>query len=452
MSSEAIKFAQQNHQLFLTELKEFLKIPSISILDEYASDIDVAADWLIQKLTDMNLPMVKKISTERHPIVYAQNLSAGDNKPTILFYGHYDVQVPDPLSAWDSEPFTPTIRNNNLYARGASDNKGDISTFLAALESIQAVGELSINIKILLEGEEEIASPSLNTFIPENKKLLQADFCLNLDSGMSDYDLPSITYGLRGGIRLDMKLSGPAKSIHSGMFGGVIENPIHVLSRLIADMLDKNGLVTMPNFYDDVRPMSDDEKELSKLNPQDEAFFLKESGAPAIWGDENFSPYERTVLRPTFDVLMVQGGERKNAITATANAFISFRLVPDQDADKIFQQFEAYVQSKLPDTMTLELKMVSASPPSIQDFDTPQIETMKKALHETWGVSPIIERSGGGVSVVSLLQKHLGMPTVLTGITLPDDNLHGPNEKIHIPTWKKGIESVIRFITLLGNA
>lgn len=433
-------------------MEELLKIPSISILDEYAKDIGAAADWLIQKLTDMNLLLVKKISTERHPIVYAENLSAGQNKPTILFYGHYDVQVPDPLNAWESEPFVPTIRNNNLYARGASDNKGDISTFLAALESIKAVGELPINIKILLEGEEEIGSKSLRTFIPENQELLKADFCLNLDSGMSDYDLPSITYGLRGGIYVGLKLTGPAKSLHSGMFGGVIENPIHVLSRFIADMLDKNGLVTMPYFYDDVRIMSDEEKELSKLNPKDEAFFLKESGAPAIWGDKNFSPYERTVLRPTFDVLMVQGGERKSAITSTANALISFRLVPDQDPKKIYQQFEAYIQSKLPKTMTLEMNLLGADPAFIQDVDTPQIEIMKRTLHETWGVTPIIERSGGGIPVVCLLQRHLGMPTVLTGITLPDDNLHGPNEKIHIPTWKKGIESVIRFITLLGNA
>lgn len=451
MLQDALTYAQNHLDDYLSELIELLSYPSISFDDDFIPDINNAADWVVNKLNSYNLSNIQKIETDYHPIVFAENLLAGKDKLTVLFYGHYDVQAPEPLNDWESDPFTATIKNDSLVARGTSDNKGDISTFLAALSAIDATGKYPVNIKILIEGGEEIGSPSLKKFIPDNKELLKADFCLNLDGGMADYGVPAITYGLRGGMRIDIKITGSDKALHSGLFGGVIQNPIHVLSKLIAGMHDEHGVITIPHFYDNVRKMSKEEKTLSATNPKDENFFLKESGAPKIWGDNNFSPYERSVLRPTFDVLMIEGGERKNAITSTASTFVSFRLVPDQNSNVIFQLFEDYLKSNLPDTMKIEIKLVSASPPSIQNFDTPQINLMIEALTKTWGVPPVIKRSGGGITVVSLLLEHLKMGTVLTGITLPDDNIHGPNEKIDIPTWKKGIESVIRFLYLLGN-
>lgn len=451
MLKPSLEYAKNNKESFITEMKYFLSIPSISTNKENKADMQVAADWLKEQLAEAGMPRVEIISTERHPIVYAENLEAGGESLTVLIYGHYDVQRPDPLDDWDTNPFDPIIKEENLYARGAADNKGDICTAIAALKSIHNHGSLPINIKVLFEGEEEVGSGSVKKFIPQNGDLLAADFCLNLDSGLADYDKPAITYGLRGGVVFKLQVFGPKQALHSGIYGGLVQNPINVLSALIAKIHDEDGRITLPRFYDSVKPISAQEKEILNSEPVDEAKLIKEYDIPALWGDPDFTPIERVSVRPTCDVLKFRAGENKTAISASASASISFRMVADQDGEEIHQQFREFLDEHTPPTVTYQLDLLGGNVGSTMELDTPFIQAMRKAIESVWDKPAVLMRSGGSIPIVSMLQKDLGLDTVLTGITLPDANLHGPNEKIHLPTWEKGIQTLIHFFYLLAE-
>ena len=450
--SDAIKFLEENHERFKDELIELLRTPSISIDPEHKADMNKAAEWIANKFRSMGVNNVEILPTSGHSVVYGDWFNGSDSTPTILVYGHYDVQSAEPLEDWSSQPFEPDIRNHNLYARGASDMKGQFLAAVNAVEAIMKTESLPVNIKFLIEGEEEIGSKHLNEFLVEHREKLFSDFSLNTDAGgMPDADTPSICYSLRGGASFTLDLFGPAQDLHSGKYGGVVQNPIHVLSKLIADLHDENGHVTLPGFYDKVRALGDDERaELAKL-PIGEDFLLHESGAPALWGESEFTPAERIGARPTMEVVHFKAGQPKSAIPAKAHARFSFRLVPDQDPDEVHQQFRGYLENNLPPTVRWDLQFIIGNPAVITDHKSAEVTAMKDALRTVFGKEPIIQRSGGGIGAVLMMKNSLGIDSVLTGFSLHDDNFHGPNEKLHLPTWRKGMKAIVHFLYKIAD-
>jgi acetylornithine deacetylase/succinyl-diaminopimelate desuccinylase-like protein len=450
--SSALKYLEENYNRFQNELIEFLSIPSISHDPAHKADMDKAATWLADKLRSMDMNNVEILPTAGHSIVYGEWLHGGDSAPTVLIYGHYDVQSPEPLEDWKSQPFEPDIRNDNLYARGASDMKGQTLATVNAVEAIIKTESLPINIKFLIEGEEEIGSKHLNEFLVAHREKLKCDFSLNTDAGgMPDADTPSICYSLRGGASFILEISGPSQDLHSGEYGGVIQNPIHVLSKLIADLHDEHGHITLPNFYDKVRKIDAEEHaELAKL-PFDDEFLLRHSGAPALWGEPEFIPAERIGARPTAEVVMFTAGQPKSAIPAKASARFAFRLVPDQDPNEVYQQFKQYLEMYAPSTVKWELELVGGGPGIITDRHSSEVIAMNAALQTAFGKAPIFQRVGGGIGAVLMFKKTLGIDSVLTGFSLYDDNFHGPNEKLHLPTWKKGMSALVHFFHNLAE-
>ncbi len=445
----ALDYAREHGERFLAELKEFVAIPSISTADEHRKDIRRAAEWLADRLRDLGMQNVQVMPTERHPVVYAEYLGAGE-APTVLIYGHYDVQPVDPLDLWESPPFEPTRRGENLYARGASDMKGQVMAVLKAVEAMVRGGSgLPVNVRFMIEGEEEIGSPSLAAFLEANRDLLKSDFCLNPDAGMIGLDMPTITYALRGLAYFEIWVYGPDHDLHSGTYGGVVHNPAQALAELIAGMHDADGRITLPGFYEKVRPLSEDEhKALSRL-PMDEAYYLEQTGAPALWGEPEYLPVERVGARPTLEVNGLLSGftgeGAKTVLPAKAMAKISMRLVPDQTPEEVHQQLLHYLEQNAPKDIRWEVKAMHGAVPAITRLDTPAVRALRDALEAVWEKETMFARIGGTIPVVADLQNVLGIESVLTGFGLPDDNLHAPNEKIHLPTWYKGIQALIHF-------
>jgi len=453
--SPALKYLEENHARFQTELIELIRIPSISHDPAHKTDMDKAAVWLADKLRSMGVNNVEILPTAGHSVVYGEWLAArGDESaPTVLIYGHYDVQSAEPLADWKSQPFEPDIRSENLYARGASDMKGQTLASVNAVEAIIKTENLPINIKFLIEGEEEIGSKHLNEFLVQHREKLACDFSLNTDAGgMPDADTPSICYSLRGGAGFILQIFGPSQDIHSGEYGGVIQNPIHVLSKLIADLHDEHGHVTLPGFYDKVQKLDDEERaELARL-PFNEEFLLRHSGAPALWGEPEYTPVERIGARPTMEVVLFEAGQPKSAIPAKATARFSFRLVPDQDPNEVHQQFRRHLEAHVPRTVKWDLQFVIGNPAVITNRKSREVLAMKKALETVFGKPPIFQRSGGGIGAVLMFKQTLGIDSVLTGFSLFDDNFHGPNEKLHLPTWKKGMQALVHFFHHLAES
>ena len=451
--SPALIYLEENHERFQNELIELLRIPSISHDPAHKADMHKAAQWLADKLRFMGINNVEILPTAGHSVVYGEWLNGGDSAPTVLIYGHYDVQSPEPLEDWKSQPFEPDIRNDNLYARGSSDMKGQTLAAVNAVEAILITENLPLNIKFLIEGEEEIGSKHLNEFLVIHRKKLACDFSLNTDAGgMPDAETPSICYALRGGASFILNIFGPSQDLHSGEYGGVIQNPIHVLSKLIADLHDEHGHVTLPGFYDKVRQIDAEEHaELARL-PFDDAFLLKHSGAPALWGEPEFIPAERIGARPTMEVVLFEAGQPKSAIPARASARFAFRLVPDQDPAEVHQQFRQYLGVHAPSTVKWELEFRGGGHGIITNRETPEVVAMKDALRTAFGRDPIFQRVGGGIGAVLMFKQTLRIDSVLTGFSLYDDNFHGPNEKLHLPTWKKGMMALVHFFHNLGGS
>jgi acetylornithine deacetylase/succinyl-diaminopimelate desuccinylase-like protein len=450
----ALAYAQENQHRFLEELMDFVKIPSISTDPLAKVDILRAAEWLVKKLHELGAKNVQIMPTLKHPVVYGEILEAGPGRPTVLVYGHYDVQPPEPLELWESPPFEPQCRGDYLYGRGASDMKGQIMTCLNAIQALEHTGGLGVNLKFLLEGEEEIGSPDLEQFIQNNRALLACDLAINPDTGMLGVEMPTITYGLRGLAYFEIRMSGPSQDLHSGLFGGTVHNPAQVLCELIAGMHDAQGRITLPGFYDRVRPLEAEERaEMARL-PMDEAFYLQQTGASQLYGEAGYTPNERVTGRPTLEVngfLSGYTGEGvKTVLPSKAMAKISTRLVPDQDPAEVRQQLQRYLETHAPPTVHWELIQHSGSPASIVDLHIPAVQALSRALEETWGKRPVYRREGGSVPVVSYLNQFIGVPSVLTGFGLPDDNLHAPNEKLHLPTFFHGLEAMTRYLFILG--
>ncbi len=449
MTDEAIKYFDTHYDQLLSEMTDFISIPSVSTDPDRKDDVLAAAKFIARKLEVIGMEHVQLFPTKRHPIVYADHLHAGSHQPTVLIYGHYDVQPEDPIELWNTPPFEPTIIGDNLYARGASDMKGQIFACAAAIQSIKQTGNLPVNIKFILEGEEEIGSPNLVDFLKDHKDLLRSDFALNTDAGMPRKDLPTITYGLRGLSYFEIRVYGPDHDLHSGSYGGVIHNPAQVLAELITKMHDADGKVTLPGFYDLVAPLSVEERTALSRYQVDDEEYCRQTGAPALWGEKGFSPLERIGSRPTLEVNGIVSGfigvGSKTIIPSKAMAKISTRLVPNQKPELVYEQLVSFMQKNAPDTVRWEVDELSTGSPSLSDITMPASKALHKAFIDTWGVEPAYKREGGSVPVVADMQQILGIDSVLTGFGLPDDRIHSPNEKLDLPTWHKGIHSLIRF-------
>jgi len=446
--TQALEFAQSNRGYYLSELKEYLAIPSVSTLPAHKPDIQRAAEWLSRQMSSIGLQNVEVLPTAGHPVVYGEWLGA-PGKPTVLVYGHYDVQPVDPLNEWVSPPFEPTIRGDNIHARGAADMKGNTHAFLKALEALGKTGGLPLNVKVIMEGEEELGSPHLGAFIEQHKDKLKCDIVLNADAGILKPDLPSLTYGLRGLAYFEIWVRGPEHDLHSGIFGGSVHNPAQVLCELIAGMHDADGRVTLPGFYDQVRVLSKEERaELARLPRTDEEWRAL-AGVPQLYGEKGFTTLERLGARPTLEVNGILSGFTaegiKTVLPAKAMAKVSMRLVPYQDPQKVEQQLREYMQAHAPPTVTWEIKQTGSAMPVLVERDSAGMRAAAAALEATFGVKPVFELSGGSVPVVSMVQAQLGVDSILMGFALPDDNIHAPNEKLHLPNYYRGIEAYIRF-------
>ena len=457
MAAPALSFAQQNQQRFLDELKSLLRIPSVSTLPEHKPDIQRAATFVADELKRIGFENVSVITTAGHPLVYADWLHAA-GKPTALAYAHYDVQPPDPLDEWISPPFEPTERNHNLYARGAVDDKGQLWMEVKAFESLFKGnnGKLPINMRVLYEGEEEVGGESIEKYVRENPAKLKADFALVCDTELFAAELPTLCVGLRGLVYTELECQGASIDLHSGIYGGAAPNPLFALCEIIAKLKDQNGKILIPGFYDTVKAPTEDELKAWKALPFDEEHYRKtEVGSNVLTGEPGYSVLYRTWARPTLEVHGMPGGftgsGAKTVIPARASAKVSMRLVPDQDIDDILAKYSRFVNSLVPKGVQVKIKVHSKGPSSVVSTDNDFVRAANQALHEVFKKETVYIRSGGSIPIVAQFQNYLRIPSVMMGLGLPDDNLHAPNEKFHIPNFYRGIESLIRFFTILGK-
>ena len=449
-------FVEQHQDRLLEELKDFLRIPSISTLPEHAPDIRTAAEFVAQSLRRAGLENVEIIPTAGHPLVYADWLHAA-GKPTILCYGHYDVQPPDPLDLWHSPPFEPVVQNGNIYARGSADDKGQMYMHIKAAEALHCVnsGQLPLNLKFLIEGEEEIGGPSISKFVEQNAARLQADVALVSDTPLYAEGLPTLCIGLRGLLYTEIEAVGPARDLHSGLYGGASPNPIQALIEFLAKCKDSSGSIRIPGMYDDVAPPSARERESWARLPFDESQFLRrEVGSTRLAGEAGYPVLERLWARPTMEVHGIAGGftgaGQKTVIPSKAVAKVSFRLVPHQDPEKVLQAFSDFLSANTPAGVTISLRVVSAAPAVLVDPDHPAIRIAAEAFSDMLGKPTVLIRSGLTIPVVRDFATLLGVPTILMGFGLPDDGLHSPNEKYRIGNYYTGIMTIAHFFEQMG--
>ena len=438
-----IDFINTNRDRYVEELKGYLAIPSISALPEHAGDVRRCAEWTADEMRRVGLQNVQLIETPGNPVVYGDWLGA-PGAQTILFYGHYDVQPVDPLELWVSPPFEATIREGEIYARGAADDKGQVFMHFKAVEAhMKRTGRLPVNIKFILEGEEEVGSAHLDDFVRDHKDQLAADVVLISDSPMFDRGVPSICYGLRGLAYFQIDLRGTKTDLHSGSFGGAVANPAFVLAQMLAQMKDRGGRVKIAGFYDDVRPLREEERAEFKKLPFNEKRYRKELGAPKLFGERDYTTLERVWARPTFEVNGLLSGftaeGAKTVIPAVAMAKVSMRLVPDQDPDKVALLFEAHAKKVTPKSVELKITRMHGGKPWMTDFDNLFVQAAGRAIERGFGQRPVFNREGGSIPVVSTFQEVLGLPSVLFGVGLPDENAHAPNEKIDLVNFHNGI-------------
>jgi acetylornithine deacetylase/succinyl-diaminopimelate desuccinylase-like protein len=441
--NDVLDFINVNRDRYVDELKEYLAIPSVSALPQHAGDVRRAAEWTAEALRRAGMHDVRVTDTPGHPVVYGEWLGA-PGKPTILYYGHYDVQPVDPVDLWTTPPFEATVRDGEIYARGAADDKGQVFMHIKAIEAFtKKTGGLPVNMKVLIEGEEEVGSDHLGEFIKNHKQDLLADVVVISDSPMFDRGIPSICYGLRGLAYFQIDIRGTKSDLHSGSFGGAVANPAFVLTQLLAQMKDRSGRVKIPGFYDAVRPLSDMERAEWKKLPFNETRYRKELGAPRLFGEKGYSTLERVWARPTFEVNGLLSGftgdGAKTVLPAVSMAKVSMRLVPDQDPDTIADLFERYVKKLCPATVQLTITRMHGGKPWMTEFDNKYVRAAGRAIESGFGQHPIFNREGGSIPAVSTFQEELGVPSVLFGIGLPDENAHAPDEKLDLGNFHNGI-------------
>jgi len=457
----AIDHARQNQSRFLEELKSLLRIPSVSTDPAHKADVRHAAETLQAELTHIGLENARLIETttdkhEGHPLVYADWMHA-PGKPTVLMYGHYDVQPPDPLDEWLSPPFEPTERDGNLYARGAVDDKGQMYMHVKALESLLAAnGSLPLNVRVILEGEEEVGGEGIAAYVASKPADLVADFALVSDTEMFAPGLPTLCVGLRGMIYTEIEVRGAKTDLHSGMYGGAAPNPFVALAQIIAKLKDETGHILVPGIYDKVIPPSNEELDAWRTLPFDEEHYREtEVGSKSLVGEEGYSVLERTWARPTLDVHGMPGGfigtGAKTVIPAKALAKVSMRLVPGMAPAEAFAQYSGYIRHVAPTGVEVDVRLIHSGDPCLIPVDNPYIRAATAALREVWGKETVFIRSGGSIPIVGDFARNLNLPSVMMGFGLPDDNLHAPNEKFLISNFHQGIESIIRFLELAGE-
>ncbi|WP_070137604.1 dipeptidase [Crocinitomix algicola] len=448
------QYIEENKDRFLNELIDLLKIPSISADSSYDDDVKKTAEFLKTKFEELNMDRVEIIPTDGHPVVYAEKI-IDDKLPTVLVYGHYDVQPADPLELWDSGPFEPVIKKTDIhpegaiFARGACDDKGQMYMHIKAFEAMIKTNSLNCNAKFIIEGEEEVGSANLETFISTYKEMLKADVILVSDTGMLAKDVPSITTGLRGLSYVEVEVVGPNRDLHSGLYGGAVANPINILADMIASLQDENKHITIPGFYDDVIESTDEERAEMAKAPFSEESYCEAIDIKSTDGEKGFSTMERATIRPTLDVNGIWGGYigegAKTVLPSKANAKISMRLVPNQDPNKITDLFKQHFEAIAPDSVRVTVTPHHGGEPALTPIDSLEYKAASLAVEESFGKKPIPVRSGGSIPIISMFEKVLGLKTILLGFGLDSDAIHSPNEHYGLFNYFKGIETIPLF-------
>jgi acetylornithine deacetylase/succinyl-diaminopimelate desuccinylase-like protein len=450
----SIAYSEKSLRRFLTELRVFIRFPTVSAQPGHSGDLKRCAAWLANHLQRAGLRSVKIISTPRHPIVYADWLDA-PGKPTVLIYGHYDVQPAEPFAEWRTPPFEPTVIGEDLFGRGACDNKGQMFAHVKAIEiCLKTQGRLPVNVKCLFEGEEEIGSPNLKPFIEGNRRLLTADAAVMSDTRMLAADQPALTYALRGGLSFELEVIGQKSDLHSGNFGGAVHNPLQALCEIISKLHDSDRRIAIPGFYDRVRRWGDTERDFMAANGPSDQQILRDAKAKRAWGEHGYSLYELTTIRPSLSITGITGGYQgvgvKAVIPSRATAKLNFRLVPDQNPVEIEQLLRRHITRITPPTVRTTIRRFLAARPALIDLRHPVMLAAARAYEHGFGASPVFLRSGGTIPIVNHFQELLGVPTALMGFALPDDRIHAPNEKFHLPNFYRGIATCIRFLAEVG--
>ena len=441
-------YQSQNKDRFLEELLSLLRIPSVSADSKYKDDVSRCAAAVKDHMLQAGCDKAEVCPTAGHPIVYGEKI-VDPKLPTVLVYGHYDVQPADPINLWDSGPFEPVIKDGKIYARGACDDKGQMFMHIKALEVMAKTNTLPCNVKIMIEGEEEVGSNNLGIFLENNKEKLKADIVLVSDTSMISMEHPSIESGLRGLAYMEVEVNGPCRDLHSGVYGGAVANPATILCKMIDSLHDENNHITIPGFYDKVQTLSDAERAAINSAPFDLGDYKKELGVKEIWGEKGYTTLERTGIRPTLEVNGIWGGYigegAKTVLPAKANAKISMRLVPNQSSDEIADMFKAHFEKIAPDYVTVKVTAHHGGEAVVTPTDSPAYKAAAKAIVTTFGKEPIPTRGGGSIPIVALFEKTLGLKTVLLGFGLDNDNIHSPNEKYDVFNYFKGIETIPYF-------
>jgi acetylornithine deacetylase/succinyl-diaminopimelate desuccinylase-like protein len=442
------QYLEKNKDRFLSELLALLRIPSVSARSEHKGDMKICAEAVQRALLDAGADAATVYPTEGHPIVYAEK-TVDPSKPTVLVYGHYDVQPADPLELWNSGPFDPVIKDGKIFARGSADDKGQFYMHVKALETMNKTASLTTNMKFIIEGEEEIGSPNLAKFVTSNKDLLKADVILISDTSMISMENPSIDIGVRGLSYIQVEVTGPNRDLHSGVYGGAVANPITILAQMIASCHDENNHITIPGFYDDVLDVSPEERKMLAQAPYDEQAYKKDLGVKALWGEKGYSTGERTGIRPTLEINGIWGGYMgegsKTVLPSKAYAKISARLVPNQSTKKITEKLLAYFNRVAPPSVTVKAEEHHGGEPYLTPIDSKAYRAAEKAIEASFGKKPIPVRGGGSIPISALFEQALGVKIVFMGFGLDSDNLHSPNEKFEILNFYKGIETIPYF-------
>ena len=455
-SDAARAFARAHGDEFLNELLAMLRIPSLSGDPAHAGDIRRMAAWLEQHLRALGLDKVAVMATAGHPVVYGEWLGAGPDRPTVLVYGHYDVVPAVMEDGWESNPFEPVVKDGKVYARGATDDKGQMFIHVKALESyLKTAGAAPVNLKFLLEGEEEVSSPNLLPFVQEHLDLLRADVCVISDSSMRVIEEPAITHSLRGMTYMEIEVHGPKDDLHSGFWGGATHNPALALVEILGKLYNPDNTIAVPGFYDDVVDLTAEERVMIGKNPLSAAQFMAATGVPAVWGDANYTIRERVSARPTLDINGMWSGYSgpgpKTIIPSKAGVKISSRLVGNQDPHKIYQLVKEYVASIAPPTVQVEVRLLTTGRPALIPFDLPEMQAAARAYARGWGHAPIFTRGGGSIPVVADITSLMGIPVVMMGYGLDTDGLHSPNEHYSIEMFQRGIETAIVYLEELAQ-
>lgn len=455
-SDQAREYSRANGEQFKGQLFEMLRIPSLSGDPAYAGSVREMAEWLANHMRGLGLDQVRVMETEGHPVVYGEWMGAGSDKPTVLVYGHYDVVPAAMEDGWDSDPFEPVERDGDIYARGATDDKGQLFIHVKALESYLKSGDgAPVNVKFLLEGEEEVSSPNLTPFILANLDMLKADVCVVSDSSMRTVEEPAITHSLRGMTYIEIDVQGPREDLHSGFFGGATHNPALALVEIVAKLYNPDNSIAVPGFYDDVVPLTDEERAMIEKTALSEDQFKEATGVPAAWGDKQFTIKERVSARPTLDINGMWSGYSgpgpKTIIPASAGAKLSSRLVGNQDPDKIYELIRQYIESIAPPTVKVTVSLLTTGRATLIPFDLPEMQAAARAYKRGWGHEPVFTRGGGSIPVVADIRDVMKIPVVMMGYGLDSDGLHAPNERYSFEMFQRGIETAIVYLDELAQ-